>query len=122
MWVRTRIYYRVHTQVIWLLQGQVWSRWHWLCGFIIIALSESTYTIIHQWGNVNEARWISTATMQLRLYAMYNKSRTIVVLLTTFFLASIGCTLGLILELVSREKGELCGSFPGGGCRGLTIC
>ena len=106
MWVRTRIYYRVHTQVIWLLQGQVWSRWHWLCGFIIIALSESTYTIIHQWGNVNEARWISTATMQLRLYAMYEKSRTILFFLVTFFVGNLGSTFVMLCALSIKGIGE----------------
>ena len=96
--------------MVWRILGEVWLRWHWLCGFIILVLSESKCTITHWRENVSETRWISTATMQLRLYAMYDKSRTILVLLTTVFLTSIGSTLGLILEVVSKEKSEFYGS------------
>ena len=45
--------------------------------------------------------------MQLRLYAMYERSRVLLILLVTSFLVCIGSTIGIISEMMSQEIGEL---------------
>ncbi|OCB86731.1 hypothetical protein A7U60_g6190 [Sanghuangporus baumii] len=66
--------------------GRVWIRFQWIAGSLIGLMAH--------------------LTLELRLYAMFNKSKKILVLLVVGTTAVASCMFGLLIEILQEEEGE----------------
>ncbi|KAL5489913.1 hypothetical protein ACEPAI_4745 [Sanghuangporus weigelae] len=66
--------------------GRVWIRFQWIAGSLIGLMAH--------------------LTLELRLYAMFNKSKRILILLVVGTMAVVGCMFGLLIEILQEEEVE----------------
>ncbi|KAL5532753.1 hypothetical protein ACEPAF_4527 [Sanghuangporus sanghuang] len=66
--------------------GRVWIRFQWIAGSLIGLMAH--------------------LTLELRLYAMFNKSKKILILLVVGTTAVAGCMFGLLIEILQEEEVE----------------
>ncbi|KAI5119016.1 hypothetical protein M0805_001875 [Coniferiporia weirii] len=82
-----------------IITGSAWTKFHWFAGVTIVMLAE--------------------LTLQLRLYAMYGKTRLILFILIFTFFATFGTILSFIGRLVAAEDALFFSPIPGNE---LFIC
>ena len=89
-------------------EGSMWDRWQWITGVILIALSEGNVCGYEDFHGIltSSSALINTVTLQLRLYALFEQSKKLLIVLSIAFVVSMGSTIGIMAVLTSRERGR----------------
>lgn len=84
-------------------KGRVWSRFEWLIGISLVVLTERKLSPFRQ--AQRSINCVLQVTLQLRLYAMYDKSRWMFIVLAVSFAATFGTVFALVFRIVVVEGG-----------------
>ncbi|KAL5529612.1 hypothetical protein ACEPAG_5597 [Sanghuangporus baumii] len=78
--------YLTLASLLFIITSRVWIRFQWIAGSLIGLMAH--------------------LTLELRLYAMFNKSKRILILLVVGTTAVAGCMFGLLIEILQEEEVE----------------